>query len=155
MSHILFRLLKLPPRLLYAVGLGGLCGRFVLLLTTKGRKTGKARVTPLQYERVDRTFIVGSARGTDSDWYRNIVAEPQVEMRVGRLRLSGGAATCTDSARLAEFLELRLKRHPRMVGRILRLHGVPANPTTAQLATYASRLAMVTITPSEAQEVES
>ena len=116
---------------------------------------GKARVTPLQYERVDGTFIVGSARGTDSDWYRNIVAEPRVEMRVGRLRLSGVATTCTDSARLAEFLELRLKRHPRMVGRILRLHGVPANPTTAQLATYASRLAMVTITPSEVQEVES
>jgi len=150
-SHFLFRLLKLPPRLLYAVGLSGLYGRFVLLLTTKGRKTGKARVTPLQYERVDGTFIVGSARGTDSDWYRNIVAEPRVEIRVGRLRLSGVATTCTDAACLAEYLELRLKRHPRMVGRILRLRGVPANPTVAQLATYASRLAMVTITPLEDQ----
>lgn len=142
-----FRLIKLPPRLLYAVGLGALYGRLVLLLTTTGRRTGKPRITPLQYERVGGTFVVGSARGAQADWYRNLTTEPRVEVRVRRSRFSGTAETCIDPARIADFLELRLKNHPRLIGRILRFRGVPANPTRAQLEAYASGLAMVTITP--------
>jgi len=46
--------LPTPPnrlmKALYAVGLGPVVGRLVLLLTTTGRKTGLPRVTPLQYE---------------------------------------------------------------------------------------------------------
>ena len=48
--RFLLRLLHLPPRLAYAIGLGPLLGRFVLLMTTTGRKSGRRRVTPLQYE---------------------------------------------------------------------------------------------------------
>ena len=39
-------------RVLYAIGLGPLIGRIILLLTTTGRKSGKKRVTPLQYEKI-------------------------------------------------------------------------------------------------------
>jgi deazaflavin-dependent oxidoreductase (nitroreductase family) len=142
----LFRLLKLPPRLVYAIGLGAGYGRFVLLLTTKGRRTGQPRVTPLQYEQVNGAFVVASARGAVADWYRNVVADPRVEVRVRRSRFSGSADPCSDAERMADFLELRLERHPRMVGRMLRLRGVPVDPTRADLESYASRLTMVTIT---------
>jgi hypothetical protein len=57
------------------------------------------------------------------------------------------AETCTDPASITDFLELRLERHHRIVGGILRLRGVPANPTRADLETYAARMAMVTLTP--------
>lgn len=147
MRKWIFRFLKLPPRLIYALGLGNSYGRFVLLLTTRGRRSGKARVTPLQYERVDGVLVVGSARGTASDWYRNLLADPRAEVRVGQTRLTAIAETSTDPARIVDFLELRLERHPRVVGRIMRLRGVPANPTRADLETYAARLAMVTLTP--------
>lgn len=148
----LLRLLKLPPRLVYAIGPGTAYGRFVLLLTTNGRRTGEPRVTPLQYEQVNGKFVVASARGARADWYLNAVADPRVEVRVGRSRFSGVAETCSDPHRIADFLELRLERHPRMVGRMLRLRGVPVNPTRAELETYASRLAMVTITPQRRNE---
>ena len=97
MPNRFFRLLKLPPRLLYAVGLGPLYGRLVLLLTTTGRRTGKARTTPLQYERVDEKFVVASARGTAADWYRNVGVDPRVDVRVRRSQFSGTATTCTDA----------------------------------------------------------
>ena len=147
MRKLVFRLLKLPPRLFYALGLGPLYGRLVMLLTTRGRRSGKARVTPLQYERVDGTFIVGSARGTRSDWYRNLLVHPQAEVRAGSARFTATAETCTDPASITDFLELRLKRHPRIVGGILRLRGLPANPTRADLETYAAGMAIVTLTP--------
>ena len=143
----LFRLINFPPRFLYAIGLGPLHGRVVLLLTTRGRRTGKLRITPLQYEEIGSDIVVGSARGVAADWYRNIAADPHVEVRVRRRRFTGIANTSTDPAEIAEFLELRLRRHPRMVGRIMRIRGVPADPTRSDLEAYARGSAMVTITP--------
>ncbi len=139
------RLIHLPPQLAYAVGLGPLIGRVVLLLTTTGRKSGLPRVTPLQYEQVDNTIYVGAARGQKADWFRNIVANPYVQVQVQSQRFRGVAEPITDPARIADFLELRLRRHPRMVGAMLYGEGMASPPTRAQLKVYASKLAMVAI----------
>jgi hypothetical protein len=83
-SKRLFRLLKLPPRVLYAIGLGNIYGRLVLLLTTRGRRTGRLQITPLQHEQVDETLVIASTRGSAADWFRNALADPHVEVRVLR-----------------------------------------------------------------------
>jgi len=70
-SKRVLRMLKLPPQLLYALGLGRWYGRLVLLLTTQGRKSGLPRVTPLQYEVIDGLNYLGSSLGEKADWYRN------------------------------------------------------------------------------------
>jgi proline iminopeptidase len=60
-------------------------GSTVLLLTTKGRKTGKDRTTPLIYARDgDRYVIVASKGGAPEDpgWYRNLQQSPEVELQV-------------------------------------------------------------------------
>ena len=75
-------LIHLPLRLLYAMGLGSLIGHMVLLLTTTGRKSGLPRATPLQYEEVDNVIKVAAALGQKADWYCNIIANPNVEVRV-------------------------------------------------------------------------
>ena len=49
-------------------------GRIFLILTTKGRKTGKKRRTPLEYHWIDRIMTIFSGRGEDSGWLRNIRA---------------------------------------------------------------------------------
>jgi deazaflavin-dependent oxidoreductase (nitroreductase family) len=57
----------------------------VLLLTTKGRKSGENRTTPLIYARDgDRYVIVASNGGAPEDpgWYRNIEKTPEVELQV-------------------------------------------------------------------------
>jgi deazaflavin-dependent oxidoreductase (nitroreductase family) len=140
-----------PPsnviKALYGSGFGPLLGRFILLLTTTGRKSGLPRVTPLQYEEIDGAFYVGSARGTKADWFRNILADPCVQVRVKSLRFEGMAEPVIDPCRIADFLELRLKRHPRMVGAILRSEGLPASPRRTELEAYAAHLAMVIIHP--------
>ena len=134
---------------LYDIGLGRLVGRLVLLLTTTGRKSGLPRVTPLQYEEIDGAIYLGSSRGQKADWFRNILANPHVEVRVKARRFRGVAETVTEPARIADFLELRLRRHPRMIGAILQHEGLPARPERAQLESYAARLAMVVIRPEE------
>jgi deazaflavin-dependent oxidoreductase (nitroreductase family) len=143
----ILRLMHLPPRLAYAIGLGPLVGRFVLLLTTTGRKSGQARITPLQYEELDGVYYLGSARGQQADWFRNIQANPVVHVRVKSQRFTCRAIPVTDPAQIADFLGLRLERHPRMIGAILKSTGLPSHPTRPQLEAYAAQLAMVILDP--------
>lgn len=145
----ILRLLKYPPRLVYALGLGSIIGKLVILLTTTGRKSGLKRVTPLQYEEINGDLYIGSARGAKADWFRNIQADPHVEVRIKSHLFQGIAEPITDPERIANFLEVRLERHPRMLGNMLRAEGLPANPSHAQLAAHAEKLAMVKITPVE------
>lgn len=134
-------------KFLYAIGLGPIVGRLVLLLTTTGRKSGLARVTALQYEEVDGALYLGSSRGTRADWFQNLVANPHVTVRVKSRQFSGTAEPVTDPGRIADFLELRLKRHPQMVGAIFKSDGLSATPSRAELEAYAHKLAMVIIRP--------
>jgi deazaflavin-dependent oxidoreductase (nitroreductase family) len=148
MKHFsLWKLLKLPPQLLYAVGLGPVYGRLVLLLTTTGRVSGKERVTPLQYEEIDGEIYVASARGVRADWYRNIAANPQVTVRYKGRQFTGLAEPTTDPVRIADFLDIRLKRHPRMIGMLLRREGLVKNPSRTELEDFAANKAMVIIRP--------
>ena len=95
----------------YQRGIGP--GSTVLLLTTTGRRSSLPRLTPLQYEQENRVYYVGSARGASADWFRNIQANPQVEVQVRRQRFRGMAEPVTDPVRIADFLELRLRRQDR------------------------------------------
>jgi deazaflavin-dependent oxidoreductase (nitroreductase family) len=144
---ILLRLIHWPPRIAYALGLGPLIGRLVLLLTTTGRKSGKPRVVPLQYEVIDGKIYLGSSRGVNADWVRNIQANPKVEVRVKARRFSGTAEVITDVKRNADFLEVRLQRHPRMVGAMMKGEGMSGMPGRKDLEKYAAQLALVVITP--------
>ena len=119
----------------------------VLLLTTIGRKSGLPRLTPLQYEEDSEVYYVASARGARADWFRNIQANPQVEVQLRRKRFRGLAEPVTDAKRIADFLELRLKRHSLMIGALMRLEGLPLKYTRADLERFAAQKALVIIHP--------
>ena len=135
-------------RVLYAIGLGPVIGRIILLLTTTGRKTGRKRITPLQYEEIDGRYFLGAARGLQADWVRNIQANPQVEVCVKNRRFSGAAEVVTDPARFADFMEVRLERHPHLMGLMMeKLHHLPKRPSRTQLEQLAQGEALVIISP--------
>ena len=129
----------------YRRGIGP--AKVVLLLTTIGRKSGIPRVTPLQYEEVDGLYYLGSARGTQADWYRNILMNPQVVIQIREQKFTGSAEAVTDVGRIADFLALRLKRHPLMMGLLMRLEGLPLRFSRADLEQFAAQKALVVIRP--------
>jgi deazaflavin-dependent oxidoreductase (nitroreductase family) len=140
-------------RVLYAIGLGSLVGKVILLLTTTGRKTGKERVTPLQYERIGCDYYIGAARGLKADWVRNILADPRVEVRVGAKRFSASAEVVHDPSKFADFLEVRLERHPRMIGLIMeKAHGLPRHPSRGELEELGRAEVFVILHPVEFSE---
>ncbi len=140
-------------RVLYAIGLGPIVGKIILLLTTTGRKTGLKRVTPLQYEEIDGKYYLGAARGLKADWVRNIQANPQVEVRVKSLNFQGQAEVVTDPVRIADFIEVRLQRHPFMIGMIMqRAHGLSKQPSREQLERLAEKEVLVIVAPVQFSE---
>ncbi len=119
----------------------------VLVLTTTGRKSGLLRQTPLQYEQVGEDFYIASARGPRADWFRNLQANPRVEVLVHGKQFAAQAEAVTDPTRIADFLALRLQRHPHMVGLIMRLEGFPLRYTREELVKFAAGKALAVLHP--------
>lgn len=85
---------KLMSRLntwVYRASGGRLGGRFmygapVLLLVTTGRKSGAPRTAPLLYLADGANYVVVASKGGMSQhplWYRNLEANPDVEVEIG------------------------------------------------------------------------
>ena len=85
-----FKWLFKVPVFFYRIGLP-LFGDFILLLSHRGRKSGKLRHTPLEYRHEASTGdrIIMAGWGGNTDWRRNIEAEPQVTVQAGRGEISG------------------------------------------------------------------
>jgi deazaflavin-dependent oxidoreductase (nitroreductase family) len=56
-----------------------LAGRY-MVITHIGRKSGMKRRTPVNYALVDDEIYCTAGFGSASDWYRNLSANPQVEV---------------------------------------------------------------------------
>jgi len=122
--------------------------RITLLLTTTGRKSGLPRITPLQYEEVDGEFYIASALGVDADWFKNIYANPNVHVRVQKRDFDAIAEPVVDAIRIADFIELRLSRHPIMMRLIMWLFdGLPLHFDRGELVNFSRGKAMAVIRP--------
>src|SRR5579884_1150395 len=61
-------------------------GRPLLLLNTTGAKSGQRRTNPMMYLREgDHLYVFASKGGapTNPDWYRNLLAHPEVTVELG------------------------------------------------------------------------
>ena len=52
----------------------------IMVIGHRGRKTGLVRRTPVNYAVVDGDLYCAAAYGASCDWYRNILAHPEVEV---------------------------------------------------------------------------
>jgi deazaflavin-dependent oxidoreductase (nitroreductase family) len=68
---------------------GSVCGRPVLVLSTRGRKSGRRRAVPLCFLAAGRDLVVAAAaaghRGHPA-WYLNLLADPRVDVQLGGVR---------------------------------------------------------------------
>ncbi len=96
--------------LMWRLGMGGwvnFCpggvGR-IMVLTHKGRKTGRQRRTPLNYAVIEGEVYCTAGCGSAADWYRNIMADPAVELWLPDGWWQGMAEDVTDSAHAIDTL---------------------------------------------------
>jgi len=76
----------------------------IMVLTHIGRKSGLRRQTPVNYARVDGDLYCTVGFGHVSDWYRNILANPNVEVWLPDGWWAGVAEDISDDERRIPLL---------------------------------------------------
>lgn len=74
----------------------------VLILTTKGRKTGRERKSPLIYQEHRGGYVVVASKGgapTHPAWYLNLEADPEVRVQVKADKFTARARTAEGAER--------------------------------------------------------
>lgn len=94
-------------RAVYRASRGKLGGRYgeapMLLLTTTGQRSGKARTQPLLYLREgDALAVIASAGGQPSHpaWFHNLLANPTVSVQIGAEHTAMRARVATPEERV-------------------------------------------------------
>jgi len=74
-------------------------------LTVTGRKSGRSISTPVWFvQEADKLYLL-PVTGSDSSWYRNVVAKPTISLAAKGEKLSAQAKTVTDSKKVKEVVE--------------------------------------------------
>jgi len=61
-------------------------GRDLVILTTKGAKSGAVRESPVVYSRDGDKYVIVASKGgapTNPSWYHNLKAHPEVSVEIG------------------------------------------------------------------------
>ena len=108
------RRLVRAPIALYRHGFGRLLGQRVLMLEHTGRTSGLPRYVCLEV--VDRPaadrLIIVSGFGEGSQWYRNLLVNPQCRVSIGGRSRVPATARPMSEAESADALERYARAHP-------------------------------------------
>jgi deazaflavin-dependent oxidoreductase (nitroreductase family) len=77
-------------------------GTTILLLTTRGRRSGESRTTPLIHRADGDAWVIVASKGgwpANPGWYENLAAEPDVEIEVRDERIPVRARTASGEER--------------------------------------------------------
>ena len=90
-------------------------GAPLLLLTTTGSKSGRRHTTPVMYlpgnDGIVYVFASKAGAPTHPDWYRNLVANPNVTIEIGTDKYDG-VATALEEDERAEKFAAQAKKYP-------------------------------------------
>jgi deazaflavin-dependent oxidoreductase (nitroreductase family) len=79
-------------------------------ITVTGRKSGRSISTPVWFVHEGQKLYLIPIKGTDSNWYKNVLAEPTMQISTGEEKLTVRANPIFDSRKVAEVVQkLRVK----------------------------------------------
>ncbi len=129
------RLLYRAPLMVYRLRLGWLLGGRFLRLTHTGRKSGLPRQAVLEvieHEAETDTFYVVSGFGRQSQWFKNVKADPEVTIQVGPRLLEARAEVLDEQASGNKLVDYA-RRHPFAAQALTRALGYELDGSEEQL----------------------
>jgi len=118
----------------------------ILLLRTTGRKSGLVREAPLGYTVIDGRVVVVAGYGRSAHWFRNALADPEVEVLLPGALIAGRADEITEpNERRAAFRTLI--ESMGVIGRLTL--GDVRGMSDAEVDVLAQALPILAITPTE------
>ena len=74
-------------------------------LTTTGRRSGRESSRPVWFVRQGTTLYLVPVTGTDSQWYRNVLATPAVRLAAAGTQYAADAVPVSDAGSVAQILD--------------------------------------------------
>jgi len=121
---------------LYRIGILPLLGfsRIFLLLITIGRETGKKRISPLEYHRINDAIHIFSARGTEADWFKNLQKNPEkVKVKLGFHSFKPKIEIIRSRKERLEVIKWYVSAHPNAAKHIFGWNGRTDDPDSGIL----------------------
>jgi deazaflavin-dependent oxidoreductase (nitroreductase family) len=115
----------------------------ILVLGHTGRRTGRRRWTPLNYAEVDGELYCTAGFGSGSDWYRNVLTQPQVELWLPGRRTLARVHEVSDHPQRTTLLREVLLASGFAAG----LAGVDPRATDARLAAATESYRLLRLQP--------
>jgi deazaflavin-dependent oxidoreductase (nitroreductase family) len=79
-------------------------------ITVTGRKSGRSISTPVWFVHEGQKLYLIPVNGTNSNWYKNVLAQPTMQISTGEEKLTVKANPISDTRKIAEVVQkLRLK----------------------------------------------
>jgi len=75
-------------------------------LTVTGRRSGKPLPRPVWFVLRGTELLLLPVTGTDSQWYKNILLDPQVKISASRQTISGKLRVITEKNQVEKVIEL-------------------------------------------------
>ena len=108
----------------------GSAGNFIMVITTKGRKSGKLFSTPITYIR-DGDTLIAVNNGGISNWYKNALANPDVILEIKGKKYTARCISVTDPAEKQKIFDFFVREQ---AANFVRIFGIPVDSSPAALA---------------------
>ncbi len=112
------------PLYLWRLGLGFLVGRYIMVITTTGRKSGLPRHTMAEWHPLNGRKFVPVNYGEHAQWYRNVVADPHVTIQTAQGTERVIARRITEDADLIAAFRVINELNPMMTRWYLNANGI-------------------------------
>jgi len=143
LRRILFRL----PVHLYRAGLGGVFGRRFLYLVHTGRVSGRKRDVVVEVVgRAGDRYHVCSGFGPRAQWYRNVLANPEVTIQVGWRRTRADALAVSPE-KGADIMARYAAQHPKLARQLCAVMGLAVNGSAADFMAVGRHVPFVEFVP--------
>ena len=116
----------------------------ILVLRTTGRKSGLVREAPLGYTVIDGRVVVMAGYGRKAHWFRNALADPEVEVLLPGALIAGRAAEITEPGEMRAAFRILIESMG-IVGRLTL--GNVRGKSDAEVDALAAAFPILAITP--------
>jgi deazaflavin-dependent oxidoreductase (nitroreductase family) len=147
-THPLHKALFKAPIILWRLGLGTVLGQFLMLISHTGRKSGRTRRTMVEYHTIAGSKYIPCAFGPHSDWYQNMIADPNVTIQTRQGVESVRGERVTDERELLAVYYHLMRRNPLMTKSYLA--SLDIQPEASDLLAKKDRVYWLRFDPVEA-----
>ena len=82
-----------------------------ITITVTGRKSGRKISNPIWFVFEGDTLFLLPVKGSDTQWYLNVVKNPQIQIEAGGTEMKGIASAITDAKQVAPVVERFRKKY--------------------------------------------